>query len=76
MWNGETMPRYDKLLTRKCSECGNEYNIRVDADDYWSWQHGVVIQKCFPYLDAGQRELLISGICGECYDLVFAVGEQ
>jgi len=33
--------------------------------------NGMHIQNAFPYLDSGQREILISGICGPCFDKIF-----
>ena len=43
----------------------------VENDDYQSWQNGKLIQDAMPYLTISQRELLISGICGTCFDKMF-----
>jgi hypothetical protein len=36
--------------------------------DYLDWCDGVNVQIAFPYLSAGEREMLVSGICGKCWD--------
>jgi hypothetical protein len=40
--------------------------------DYERWQNGEHIQNVAPYLSADDRELLISGMCGKCFDEIFA----
>jgi hypothetical protein len=46
-----------------------DQNITVDTLDYQAWVHGVKhVQDAFPYLDAGQRELLITGIAPDTWD--------
>lgn len=35
-----------------------------------------LIQELFPYLSDGERELLITGICSECFDLATAEQEE
>ena len=64
--------RRDKIIKITCMECLETFNLRVDADDHFSWQHGVLIQDAFPYLNAGERELLISGYCSDCFDSIFS----
>jgi len=34
------------------------------------------IQDIFPELSSGERELFISGMCGECFDKVFEAFEE
>ena len=50
-------------------------HITVGNADLDSWQNGALIQDAMPYLSADEREILISGICGECFDNMFA-GEE
>lgn len=62
----------DKMkLARTCTECKKGFSIEVELNDFAKWQSGKHIQHTFPYLSPGERELLISGICGECFDKLF-----
>lgn len=51
-----------------CTDCGSEHTLWVNRYDYARWQGGELIQNAMPYLSADERELLISGICGTCWD--------
>lgn len=44
--------------------------MEVDFKDYISWKNGELIQKAMPYLSPGERELLISQVCSDCFDSV------
>lgn len=59
-----------RIITR-CSECQHDYVMYVNRFDYARWQAGAKIQNVMPYLSADERELLISGICGKCFDAIF-----
>lgn len=63
----------DKItLSVPCVQCGAVHKLRVHLDDYESWKNGEkLVQEAFPYLSADKRELLISGICPECWDRMF-----
>jgi hypothetical protein len=39
------------------------------------WLNGGLIQNCFPYLTADERELLMTGIDGEIWDEMFGETE-
>lgn len=54
-----------------CPFCGNSFVLSVDEDDYLAWRGGMLVQDAFPYLSAEERELLISGICPECWEKTF-----
>ena len=43
----------------------------VSNHDLKRWEDGELIQDAMPYLSAGERELLISGVCGKCFDKMF-----
>lgn len=45
-------------LTGKVSEM----QMRFDLTDYTNWQNGTVIQNALPYLNAEEREFLLTGI--------------
>ena len=43
----------------------------VEKDDYYRWLRGTHVQNAFSYLNASEREILISGTCSECWDNMF-----
>lgn len=54
-----------------CPFCGRANEVEVNEMDYLDWQDGVLAQDAFPYLNANEREMLISGICPTCWDGMF-----
>lgn len=62
----------EMLLEAKCDRCAEKCQLRVSEQDYYNWQVGNKhIQEAMPYVPASAREILISGICGECFDDLF-----
>ena len=59
-------------ITKKCRACDKSYTFTVDYDGYHAWknQQGF-IQDLLQDNTASERELLISGTCGECFDKMF-----
>lgn len=51
-----------------CIACHACHTLTAQTQDYQDWCGGKLIQTAMPYLTADEREFLISGICGECYD--------
>lgn len=58
-------------LSTTCIQCGKQVEVEVNKEDLKKYQEGMHIQDAFPYLTAGEREVFISGICGECFDKMF-----
>ena len=54
-----------------CRECGETKILFLRLQDLQRWKSGEVIQRVFPDLSQGDRELMMSGICGECFDDFF-----
>ncbi len=54
-----------------CRICRETHTILADEADVYQWQDGGLIQDIMPYLTASERELLISGTCGVCFDEMF-----
>ena len=56
-----------------CELCRKEFTILVRPDDYDTFcsSNRPYIQDIFPYLTAGERELLLSSVCNECWDNLF-----
>jgi hypothetical protein len=65
--NGQNKIGHDVV----CIMCQRTYSLAIDPDDMKRWQERELIQKAMPYLSANERELLISGICGKCFDETF-----
>lgn len=59
------------IVSIVCPFCGKAHEVEVFEGDYLDWQDGKLAQDAFPYLDATQREELISGLCPECQADIF-----
>ena len=58
-----------KQFTKKCICCGKEFIFNVTDEQYNNYINQTdLIQRIFPEIRPDKRELLISGICGECFD--------
>ena len=51
-----------------CNRCHAQIKLVLDRKDFAAWKHGLLIQHAFPYLTPDEREILISGLCGLCFD--------
>jgi hypothetical protein len=65
------MNNYRMDIERQCPSCGKSTILTVNNDDYQAWKSGKLIQDAFPYLNTQQRETLLSGFCGPCWDNLF-----
>ncbi len=57
-----------------CSKCEKIIDIEYIDQDYDAWKGGTMIQDAFPYLSTDEREIMQSGICGECFDRMYNYG--
>ena len=69
------------MMTQKkqacqCIKCHDVHILLVDSEDYAAWRQGELIQNAMPYLSPAEREILISGFCGRCFDEMFGEGED
>lgn len=56
----------------QCRMCGRNYTIMYNREDMISWLSGSgFIQDIMDYLTDGERELLISHTCSNCFDSLF-----
>ena len=60
-------------LKVQCRMCKKVHTLMVGIEDYLMFEmpDRPHIQDIFPYLTASERELLISGTCGECWNKMF-----
>lgn len=61
----------EMTIVAVCRLCGDQHEIVVGTMDYALWKGGSYIQDTMPYLTPDQREMLISGTCGPCFDKMF-----
>lgn len=54
-----------------CISCGGQHEFQVRDEDMRRYESGELIQREFPYLSAGQRELMISQTCETCFEEMF-----
>lgn len=55
----------------KCKICEDEFDLDVTSSQLFQWKQGALIQRVFSYLNADERELIMTGMCGKCYDELF-----
>ena len=55
-------------IVMTCVCCGTVVKIVAPESDYRLWRSGQHIQDAMPTLTVDEREILISGICGKCFD--------
>ena len=67
---------HEVCVVTRCPFCGKGHEIEVNEMDYLDWQDGEHAQNAFPYLSANEREMLISGICPNCWDKMFEQEED
>lgn len=64
-------------MIKICKECKKEVHLPITPEQYNDWLISKeLIQHVFPQLNSDKREILISGICGDCYDKLFANYEE
>ena len=63
-------------IETRCPMCGQFHYVEVKECDFYAWQAGELAQSAFPYLSADEREMLISGICPNCWNEVFGEPEE
>lgn len=55
-------------VQRRCISCGMVVEFEVPEEGFKEWKAGELIQNAMPEVGEDERELLISGICGQCFD--------
>ena len=55
-----------------CIACFKHYRLKLSLHNYNLWRRGLKVQNAFPTLNSNGRELLISHICGSCFDSITA----
>jgi hypothetical protein len=63
-------------VTTTCFSCRNSVVYTVTVEQWRKWMGGELIQNVMPELNAEQRERLISGTCGTCWQKMFGREEE
>lgn len=58
-----------------CSVCQVKHVLDVSPEQYEEYKKTKSVVRTFKNLSAGERELIISGICGDCFDKLFGEDE-
>lgn len=61
-----------KEITAECRMCDYTIKIPITDEQMKKYQNGESIQNVLPHVSPGNRELLISGTCGTCFDKMFS----
>lgn len=56
------------IIVTYCPFCRKAHEIPVNEMDWLDWEDGANAQDVFPYLSPAEREMIISGICPDCWD--------
>ena len=60
------------IVERTCISCKVTYQLNIKSEDISKLKSGGgYIQDILHYLTSDERELMISQICGKCFDLLF-----
>lgn len=51
-----------------CRKCGKTIEFPTFREDWERFEKGEGVQYALPYISPAYRELLISGLCPECWD--------
>tara|TARA_Y100001936_G_C15920077_1_gene583530 strand:+ start:207 stop:437 length:231 start_codon:yes stop_codon:yes gene_type:complete len=62
-----------RLLCRICSQ---QQEIIAPVSGLMAWEEGAFIQDALPELSAGDREMLISQTCDDCWRMMFGDDED
>lgn len=67
----------DYTVPVTCNMCNVTREVRVNKSDYEKWvRREGVIQELLHYLSAGERELLMSGTCNDCFNALFGEDDE
>jgi hypothetical protein len=66
----------ETTITGPCYYCKAPQTVIAKKTDLDRFRDGVFAQDCFSYLSAEEREFLISGICGKCWDELFSTEDE
>jgi len=72
----ERVVRGDEVVFCGLSVGGRPFGITTKLSDANEWLNGGLIQNCFPYLSADEREILMTGLDKQDWDDIFGGSEN
>ena len=60
------------IVLAACDACKANFKFSIPESEWLAWKSGQTIQAAIPSLPEDDREVLISGTCGKCFDELFA----
>lgn len=62
----------------QCITCGTTTSIIIPAKEWEAWDRGIGlhIQDAMPSVSSDLRELILSSVCGTCFDAMFDTGDD
>lgn len=63
-------------VENRCPFCGKKVEVEVEHSQYIEWVQGAMVQDAFPTLSATNREMLLTGMCPKCQDMIFGSGDD
>jgi len=67
----ETTNPHTYIYEGECRECKKEVKVSVPGEALHKYEQGGYIQDVMSMLSSDDREFLISGTCGKCWDELF-----
>lgn len=65
------------MVAKECVRCHKMIQINVTNEQLIEYIQGdKLIQNVMPQLKPGEREMFISGICDQCWSLIFPLEEE
>lgn len=67
------MASFNSVFVKPCCPfCHKQFEIEIPVYNLVDWYNGAKIQDCLPHLTESERELLVSGICDNCWKAIFS----
>jgi hypothetical protein len=64
-------------ISKNCIQCNTLVEFDVKAEDYDLWVDKIeFIEDALWYIPADKREMLLSGVCGNCWNKLFEEDEE
>lgn len=63
-------------VSGQCPKCKQPWSLNIPTSALVKWHSGELIQNALSMLNPSEREMLMTGICGKCWDLLFGGGDR
>jgi hypothetical protein len=65
-----------QFVTNPCIVCQKRSTLEIDRERYERWAGGELVQNVWPEWTPDEREMLITGTHGECWEAMFSEEEK